>query len=184
MGVRLHIRRVELDDAQSFVARLHRHHGPPQGHRFSLGCYEGDRLCGVIICGRPVARRLPQGTWVEATRCCTDGTPHAASKLYAAAARAAFALGFERIFSDVLEEEAGVSILAAGWTLMRGEDGEPVKCGHPQGSLGWDSRERTEPMALVLSLRPKHVGGYKHRWYRDNPEAVNARSRASGEGGK
>jgi hypothetical protein len=89
--------------------------------------------------------------------------------LYAAAARAAFALGFERIFSDVLESEAGVSLLAAGWTLHRSDDGQPTKCGHAQGSLGWDSRERTEPMAAALGLTAKHVGGYKHRWFRDNP---------------
>jgi hypothetical protein len=167
---RLTIRRVELADARVFVARFHRHHSPPQGHRFSLGCYEGTRLCGVAIVGRPVARALDDGTRVELTRCCTDGTPHSASMLIAAAARAAFALGFLQIISDVLEEEAGTSYLAAGWRLHVDEHGDPVRCGKPQGSLGWDSRERTEPMAGLLSLKPKHVGGYKHRWIRDNPE--------------
>lgn len=166
----LHIRRVTLDDANAFVARHHAHHAPTQGHRFSLGCYEGERLCGVAICGRPIARRLPQETWVEVTRHCTDRTRHAASMLYAAAARAVFALGFVRVFSDVGENEDGTSLLAAGWTLLLDAEGEPVKCGHPQGSLGWDSRERTEPMADALGLKDKHVGGYKHRWYRDNPE--------------
>lgn len=170
MSKRLRIGRVELAEANAFVARHHSHHAPTQGHRFSLGCFEGDRLCGVAICGRPVARRLPQGTWVEVTRCCTDRTPHAASMLYAAAARAAFALGFARIFSDVMEDEGGVSLRAAGWTLTVDEHGDAVKCGHPQGSLGWDYRPRTEPMAEALGLRAKHVKGYKHRWYRDNPE--------------
>jgi hypothetical protein len=170
LSKRLRIRRVELDEANAFVARNHSHHAPTQGHRFSIGCFDVDRLCGVVICGRPVARRLPQGTWVEVTRCCTDRTPHAASMLYAAAARAAFALGFERVFSDVMEEEAGTSLLAAGWVLLVDDNGDAVKCGHPQGSLGWDSRPRTEPMAEALGLRPKHVKGYKHRWYRENPD--------------
>jgi hypothetical protein len=169
---RLQIRRVTLADAQAFVAQHHAHHAPDQGHRFSLGCYDSGRLCGVAVVGRPRARRLPQETWVEVTRHCTDRTPHAASMLYAAAARAAFALGFERIFSDVLDSESGGSLLAAGWRLLADEHGIPVKCGHPQGSLGWDSRQRTEPLADALGLRAKHVGGYKHRWYRDNPELV------------
>ena len=170
MARTLHIRRVLLDEANAFVAQHHSHHDPVQGLRFALGCFEGERLCGVAIVGRPVARRLPQETWVEVTRCCTDRTRHAASMLYAAAARAAFALCFERIFSDVTEEELGTSLLAAGWTLCTDEDGAPLKCGHAQGSLGWDSRERTEPMAGALGLDPKHVGGFKHRYYRDHPE--------------
>lgn len=170
MAKRLRIGRVELDDANAFVARLHSHHAPTQGHRFSLGCFEGDRLCGVAIVGRPVGRFLDDGTRVELTRCCTDRTPHAASMLIAAAARAAFALGFAHIHSDVLEGEEGTSYLAAGWRLLVDDHGDAVKCGHPQGSLGWDSRDRTEPMAEALGLRAKHVGGYKHRWFRDNPE--------------
>jgi hypothetical protein len=167
---RLQIRRVDLSDANAFVARHHSHHATVQGHLFSLGCFEGGRLCGTVTVGRPVARRLDDGTRVEATRCCTDGTTHAASMLLGAAARAAFAQGFAQILSYVLDSEDGTSYRAAGWERLVDEDGEPVKCGHPQGSLGWDSRPRTEPLAGMLALKAKHVGGYKHRWFRNNPE--------------
>ena len=40
----------------------------------------GDRLCGVAICGRPVARYLDDGLTLEILRCCTDGTYNACSK--------------------------------------------------------------------------------------------------------
>lgn len=169
MAKRLRIRRVTLDDANGFVARHHSHHSTTQGHMFSLGCYEEERLCGVVIVGRPVARRLDDGTRLEITRCCTDGTTHAASMLIAAATRAVFAQGFAEIVSYILDTEDGTSYRAAGWRLLVDEHGDPVKCGHPQGSLGWDSRPRTEPLAGLLSLKPKHVGGYKHRWFRRNP---------------
>jgi hypothetical protein len=170
MARRLQIRRVELSDANVFVARYHSHHAPSQGHKFSLGCFEDDRLCGVVIASLPRGRHLDNGRQLELVRVCTDRTLHAASMLIAAATRAVFALGYGRVFSDVLEGEEGASYRAAGWTLLTDEHGEPKKCGHPQGSLGWDSRQRTEPLAGLLALRPKHVGGYKHRWFRDNPE--------------
>lgn len=47
---------VSFRDACTFVSQYHRHHRPPQGHKFSLGCFYGDDLLGVIIVGRPVSR--------------------------------------------------------------------------------------------------------------------------------
>lgn len=59
-----------------------------------------DGICGVAIVGRPIARRLDDGHTLEVTRCCTDGTKNACSMLYAAAARAAKAMGYDRIIGD------------------------------------------------------------------------------------
>jgi hypothetical protein len=53
----------------------------------------------------------------EVTRLVTDGTPNACSMLYGAAARAADAMGFDRIQTFILEDEPGTSLKAAGWTF-------------------------------------------------------------------
>lgn len=106
---------VELKDANEFISRLHRHHKPVVGHRFSLGARQGDALVGVAIVGRPVARRTDRLTVVEVTRLCTDGTKNACSFLYSAAARAAKALGYGVIQTFILDTEPGTSLLATGW---------------------------------------------------------------------
>lgn len=107
---------VELKAANEFIARLHRHHKPVVGHRFSIGCENDGTLVGVCVVGRPVARMTDQRRIVEVTRLCTDGTPHTCSMLYAAAARAAKAIGYEAIQTFILNDESGTSLLAAGWT--------------------------------------------------------------------
>lgn len=112
----LSVRAIELRDANAFVAKHHRHHRPVVGHRFSLAAYDGDRLCGVAIVGRPVARMTDHATTLEVTRLATDGTYNACSILYAAAARAGRALGYERIQTFILETEPGTSLRASGWS--------------------------------------------------------------------
>jgi hypothetical protein len=52
---------------------------------------------------------------LEVSRVATDGTPHACSFLYAAAARAARAIGFDVIQTFTLESEPGASLRGAGW---------------------------------------------------------------------
>lgn len=107
---------VELKDANAFVEALHRHHKPVVGHRFSLGAVDKTgKVIGVSIVGRPVARAVDHRSTVEVLRLCTDGTKNACSFLYSASARAAKALGYEKIQTYILEEESGVSLRAAGW---------------------------------------------------------------------
>lgn len=122
--VRLCVVPLELKEANAFVGQLHRHHKPVQGHRFSVGvATEDGRLCGAAIIGRPVARLAGSPKKVlEVTRLVTDGTPNACSALYAAAARAGKALGYERIQTYILETEPGTSLRAAGW-LCEGRAG-------------------------------------------------------------
>lgn len=114
---------IELAEANAFVAEHHRHHRPVVGHKFSLGAALGDRIVGVAVVGRPVARRRDDGMTLEVTRLCTDGTRNACSFLYGAAARAAFALGYQRIGTYLLASETGASVKAAGWRLVGGTPG-------------------------------------------------------------
>ena len=109
---------VELAEANDFVGRLHRHHKPAVGHKFSLGAELQGQLVGVAIVGRPVARHRDDGETLEVIRLCTDGTHNACSFLYGACARAAFALGYERIGTYTLQDEGGASLRGAGWRLL------------------------------------------------------------------
>lgn len=106
---------IELKEANYFVSKLHRHHKPVRGHRWSIGCSSCLGLCGVAIVGRPVYRGFDFRTVVEVLRLCTDGTANACSFLYGAAARSAKALGYARIGTYILTSESGVSLTASGW---------------------------------------------------------------------
>ena len=114
---RLYVLPVELKEANSFIAALHRHHHPVIGHRFSIGCVDDSGLLhGVCIVGRPVARLAGKPRDVaEVTRLATDGTYNCCSILYSAAARAAKAMGFQRIQTYTLPSEGGASLRASGW---------------------------------------------------------------------
>ena len=107
---------INLKTANAFVQQYHRHHKPTRGHKFSIGVSENGALVGVAICGRPVARRLDDGYTLEVNRLCTDGTPNACSILYAAAYRAARAMGYHKVITYILDTENGTSLKAAGYT--------------------------------------------------------------------
>jgi hypothetical protein len=80
------------------------------------------RLIGVAICGRPVARKTDAYSVLEITRCCTDGTKNAISKLYGHVCRAAKEMGFESVQTFTLPEEGGASMKASGFDFA-GESG-------------------------------------------------------------
>jgi len=115
-GPRLTIVPVTLKTAQNFVARIHRHHRAPVGHKFSVGVVdETGTLRGVAMVGRPVARALDDGWTLEVNRVATDGCRNACSALYGAATRTAKALGYRRILTYTLPSEGGASLRASGW---------------------------------------------------------------------
>lgn len=116
--MKLQLAPISFEDAADFVRRHHRHHTPPVGHKFSIAALLEDELVGVVIVGRPVARRRDDGMTLEVTRLCTIGAKNACSFLYGAAARATFALGYGRIGTYVLKREGGGSVAAAGWQLI------------------------------------------------------------------
>ncbi|WP_275629040.1 XF1762 family protein [Pseudomonas sp. 273] len=119
---------LTLVEANTFVATHHRHHGPVQGHKFSLGLTAGNHIVGVAIVGRPVARHLDDGLTLEVTRCCTDGTRNGCSKLYGAAWRATRALGYLRLITHTLASERGASLRASGWRLLGAAGGGSWNC--------------------------------------------------------
>ena len=105
---------ISLAEANAFVERHHRHHKRVQGHKFSIGCANGDGIVGIAIIGRPVARKLDNGWTLEVTRLCTNGAKNACSKLYAAAWRACRAMGYKKLVTYILDTEQGTSLRAAG----------------------------------------------------------------------
>jgi hypothetical protein len=135
--------RIGLDEANAFVKQHHRHHKPVVGHLFSIGAALDDKIVGVVIVGRPVSRMRDDGLTAEVTRLCTDGTKNSCSFLYGAAAKAAFALGFQRIGTYILANEPGTSLTATGWRLM-GERGG--------GSWSVPSRPRIDKHPLQTKL--------------------------------
>jgi hypothetical protein len=131
---------LTIAEAKVFVDEHHRHHDAPVSAKFAIGLNDGKSVVGVITVGRPVARMLDDGLTAEVTRCCVlDGTPNGCSMLYAAAWRAARAMGYRRLITYTLDTEPGTSLVAAGWKRI-GEAGG--------GSWSRESRLRvdTHPM--------------------------------------
>ncbi len=135
---------MPLREANAFVAEHHRHHKPVTGHKFSLGCVRDGLLVGVAIVGRPVSRYLDDGRTVEVNRLCSTGEKNVCSFLYGAAARAAKALGYERIITYTLDTEPGTSLRAAGWT-----------CAGRAGGKRWTGKRRpaVDPCPPQMKLR-------------------------------
>jgi hypothetical protein len=124
---------VAFRDACGFVAMHHRHHVPPVGCKFCVGVADDhDVLRGVLITGRPVSRAFDDGSTLEVTRTATDGTRNANSMLYAAASRAAFALGYRRLITYTQRGESGASLTAANWRVIAERPPRP----------GWDVPSR------------------------------------------
>ena len=151
----LQIRPVTLKQANTYVKEHHRHNMPTNGHKFSVACYDDDRLCGVAIAGQPVARKLDDGLTIEIRRVCTDGTYNACSMLYGACARAAKALGYKRVVTYTIKSESGTSLKASGFI----NDGEA-------GGTSWDvpSRPREETQLTLFGEERKYPNEKKTRW--------------------
>ncbi len=115
-----------LDAANAFIRRHHRHHGPLRFHKFSVAVADGEgKVRGVAVVGRPVARGLDDGLTLEVSRVATDGVRNGCSMLYGACRRAAFALGYRRLVTYVLDTEPGTSLRAAGWRCAGKVRGKP-----------------------------------------------------------
>lgn len=135
---------VTLRDARAFVAEHHRHHPPPQGGLFAIGVASGDNVVGVVIVGKPVARRAADTWTAEVTRLCTLGHANACSKLYRAAWRATRAMGYRRLITYTLATEPGTSLRAAGFTAV----GETAG-----GSGDRENRPRVDRHPLQAKIR-------------------------------
>lgn len=122
---------ISLSEANEFVEKHHRHHGKVTGHKFSIAVAEKEEIVGVAIVGRPVSRFLDDGWTLEVNRLCTKGTKNACSMLYAAAWRAARAMGYKKPITYTLESENGTSLKAAGW-----------RCVGEAGGLRWTGKRK------------------------------------------
>jgi len=96
----------------------HRHNDPVVGAKFVVGVALENKIVGVAIVGRPVARLLDDGWTLEVTRVCTDGTRNANSFLYGAVRRATWALGYKKLITYTLPTENGASLRGAGFRNM------------------------------------------------------------------
>lgn len=153
---------VTRQEASDFINRLHRHHAASVGYKFAVGAADDDgNLIGVAVCGRPVARHLDDGTVLELTRLCTDGSRNACSFLYSKCARIAKEMGYRKIITYILETEPGTSLRASGWTL------ELQKCGGDT----WENCRRTQSRPVQVSMFPEKekypVGILKQRWSKE-----------------
>lgn len=128
----LKIKPIHLTPAWEFVRLYHRHNIPPVGGKFAISCYNENSLCGVAICGRPVARMLDDGNTLEIYRNCTDGTRNACSKLYGACLRIAKEMGYSKVITYTLQSEDGASLKASNF----------ICCGDAGGTSWTGSRKR------------------------------------------
>ena len=136
---------ISLKDAFVFVDNHHRHHAAPRFGLFAVAVAAGGEVCGVAIVGRPVARMLCDGWTAEVVRLATDGHRNACSKLYAAAWRAARAMGYRRLVTYTLQSEPGQSLRGAGW-----------RCVGEAGGGSWSRKDRPRI--------DKHPTQVKLRW--------------------
>ena len=146
MRAMLEIRPIHLKAANEFVKRYHRHNIPTVGGKFAIACYSDDRLCGVAICGRPTVRKSDDGKTLEIYRNCTDGTYNACSKLYGAAVKVAFAMGYERVITYTLESEGGASLRAANFK----------DCGET-GGLEWTGKRKRDYFVAPREMKRKWI---------------------------
>lgn len=118
------IRPITFKQASEFINQYHRHHRATVGCKFCIGLFDGEKLVGVAVTGRPVSRYLDDGLTCEINRLCTDGTRNACSMLYGASCRVAKAMGYKRIITYILESENGASLKASNF-VCEGIAGKP-----------------------------------------------------------
>ena len=140
----LYIRPISLKDACYFINLYHRHNVAPQGCKWCLSVYKQDKMVGVAVVGRPIARHLDDGQTVEIVRVCTDGTRNACSKLYGACVRVAKDMGYKKVITYILNTEDGASCKSANFNLVADNVGG--------GSWNCTSRPRRDTPVLQTNL--------------------------------
>ncbi|ANS03158.1 hypothetical protein [uncultured Mediterranean phage uvDeep-CGR2-AD10-C281] len=108
---------LSLKEANEFVIKYHRHNKKCQGHKFSLGAEYKGKLVGVVIVGRPVARKLDNKLTLEINRNCVleDAPKGTCSFLYAKAMQVWQSMGGKKIITYTLSTESGSSLKAVNF---------------------------------------------------------------------
>ena len=111
LNMKQKIKSIKQSIAKEFVREHHRHNPPPAGWRFGAGIWNWNRLIGVVMVGRPVARLIDHETTLEVNRLCIDDTinsdltRHACSQAYAWTAREGRKRGFNKIITYTLSTD-------------------------------------------------------------------------------
>ena len=85
----------------------------------SLSLYDEDKLIGVAICGRPIARKLDDGNTLEINRVCVlEGYQNACSMLYGRCTKIAKLMGYAKVITYTMESENGASLKASNFRNM------------------------------------------------------------------
>lgn len=148
LDYQLTLQPISIGRAQCFIARHHRHCGPPVGWRFGISVFKGDTLLGVATIGNPVAPRLYGQGIVEVNRLCIrrdtpDALPwNAASMLYGWCARGAEKRGWRKIITYTRADERGTSLHAAGWVREAGGRGWHSARRSRSNQNGWIDKSR------------------------------------------
>jgi hypothetical protein len=119
----LRVTPVTLRRARAFIAACCPGLRPVQGHRFSIGVATtgpDPRLVGVVMVGRPAARRLDDGYTAEATLACRHGTRCVCPTLLVAAWRTARAMGYRPLVNRHRADEPATGQPSAGWFQITG----------------------------------------------------------------
>jgi hypothetical protein len=104
---------------------------------------------------------------LEVVRLVTDGTYNACSILYAAAARAGQAMGYERIQTYILDSETGASLRASGWICegaagggqWKHTDGKPRRTDQPtEVKTRWAKTLNSTQPAVVKVEQERNSG--------------------------
>lgn len=133
--------------AREWIEQVHRHHKKASVcDIFRIACVDKnnpEEILGVMQVGRPVARLLATDNNLEVTRLAVkENCPNACSFMYARAARVGRELGYNIIYTYILQSESGASLRAAGWV----EDGEA-------GGGSWDRPSRRRQAELFPQMR-------------------------------
>lgn len=153
----MRIKPISLKDANLFVINHHRHHSSVVGYKFAIGIEVEGKLKGVAICSRPVSNKLDDGFTLEVSRLCVTDIPNGCSKLYAACARTAKEMGYDKIQTYILSSETGISLKASGWIC----EAENV------GGKAWNSSGkmiRTNQKTDLFGTTIKYPSELKSRW--------------------
>lgn len=143
----MQVRPITIRAANAFVHSHHRHNKPTQGGRFAIAAIDANRVIGVAIVGRTIARRLHDDCTAEVTRLCTvaDAPKNTCSFLYGACRRIWQSMGGTRLITYTLKVESGASLRAAGYTPT-------VETGGKQWSVP-SRRRKSQPVFEQLKIR-------------------------------
>ena len=121
MAKELSIIPLSLKEANEFVTKHHRHNKKCAGHKFSVGAMYKNELVGVVIVGRPVARKLDNRFTLEINRnCVLDSAPKGTcSFLYSKAIKIWQSMGGKKIITYTLATESGSSLKAVNFKKER-----------------------------------------------------------------